>query len=633
MNKVAIVIALMIIAAGCREKDTDAIIDKKIDPIIPKTMATYYVSTSGNNGNAGTQASPWRTVNYACSTAITSGDIIHIFPGTYPITSQASLALGVSIEGEGNTTILSCTVTSTNLWSIAGYAIALNSGSLANGNQHISNVKFDGNSLAGYGAIGVWNRSNVSVYNCTGVNFSHRFIRIYGGQPPVSAAAYIVGSKFYNNVITNCAAFIVGSGSMGALDICGIDGMLIYGNTITVHRAGANSGDPIMGVQGYLKNIKIYNNTITKTFVVGLTSWDFSIEFWNCLGGIEIYENELTGCIDLVHVEKGSETYGAWIHDNNIGEPTLLNSEGIRGIMLETHSPDRAKMEDLIIERNYIKNVAVGIGINNIHGAANFENMYIQYNIFDNIGRLNTDSKGWGVWWYPAGDGSMDNTINNFNVWNNVFIGYTGNTTRWAIELPDVGVATNISIRNNITVGFDYAPIYATASGRAGVTISGLSVENNNFYQCGNGNAPSYISITPAADVTQNNITSDPLFVSSSDFHLQAGSDAIDAGIDVGILYDYENSPVSDPPSIGAYEYGANIPVTTVTVTGEGGATTITVDYGTLQMYAHIDPHDASNQTVVWSVTNGTGTASISATGLLSAITDGTVTVKATSNG
>jgi uncharacterized protein YjdB len=47
-------------------------------------------------------------------------------------------------------------------------------------------------------------------------------------------------------------------------------------------------------------------------------------------------------------------------------------------------------------------------------------------------------------------------------------------------------------------------------------------------------------------------------------------------------------------------------------------------------MLADVLPTDASNDTVVWSVTNGTGEATISATGLLTAAEDGTVTVKAT---
>lgn len=109
---------------------------------------------------------------------------------------------------------------------------------------------------------------------------------------------------------------------------------------------------------------------------------------------------------------------------------------------------------------------------------------------------------------------------------------------------------------------------------------------------------------------------------------LVSGSDLIDVGVDVGIAYSGTH------PDLGAYEFSsATIPVTAVTVSGVGGATAISTDDGTLQMLAHIDPHDATNQTVVWSVIPGTGTASIDSNGLLTALTDGTVTVKATANG
>jgi hypothetical protein len=99
-------------------------------------------------------------------------------------------------------------------------------------------------------------------------------------------------------------------------------------------------------------------------------------------------------------------------------------------------------------------------------------------------------------------------------------------------------------------------------------------------------------------------------------------------------LTDGEGNTYLTPRSIGAYEtVAAVIPVTAVTVTGTGGATTISVDNGTLQMLKHIDPHNATDQTVTWSVVNGTGSATISATGLLTAVSDGKVTVVATANG
>lgn len=74
---------------------------------------------------------------------------------------------------------------------------------------------------------------------------------------------------------------------------------------------------------------------------------------------------------------------------------------------------------------------------------------------------------------------------------------------------------------------------------------------------------------------------------------------------------------------------GTNVAVTAITVSGAGGASTITTNAGTLQMNATVAPANATNPAVTWSVQNGTGSATISATGLVTAQTNGTVTVKA----
>ena len=81
------------------------------------------------------------------------------------------------------------------------------------------------------------------------------------------------------------------------------------------------------------------------------------------------------------------------------------------------------------------------------------------------------------------------------------------------------------------------------------------------------------------------------------------------------------------------------IPVTSITVTGAGGATAITTDRGTLQLSATVLPANATNKTVTWSISSGTSLASsgndkasISSTGLVTAIDNGTVMVRATAN-
>jgi hypothetical protein len=79
---------------------------------------------------------------------------------------------------------------------------------------------------------------------------------------------------------------------------------------------------------------------------------------------------------------------------------------------------------------------------------------------------------------------------------------------------------------------------------------------------------------------------------------------------------------------------GGGIPVDNITVTGEGGVTTIDENNGTLQLFAEIEPDFATNQVVFWSVINGTGVATINQSGLLQASGyssgNGTVWAKAT---
>ncbi len=71
--------------------------------------------------------------------------------------------------------------------------------------------------------------------------------------------------------------------------------------------------------------------------------------------------------------------------------------------------------------------------------------------------------------------------------------------------------------------------------------------------------------------------------------------------------------------------------VETITVTGDAGATTISVNDGTLQMVATITPTNATDATVAWSV-NDENIATIDANGLLTPIRNGSVTVTATAN-
>ncbi len=69
------------------------------------------------------------------------------------------------------------------------------------------------------------------------------------------------------------------------------------------------------------------------------------------------------------------------------------------------------------------------------------------------------------------------------------------------------------------------------------------------------------------------------------------------------------------------------IPVMSITVTGEES---ITTPGGTLQLGTQIAPDFATNQSVTWSITEGSAYATLSSTGLVAAVDNGTVTVRAT---
>jgi Secretion system C-terminal sorting domain/Putative flagellar system-associated repeat/Bacterial Ig-like domain (group 2) len=128
----------------------------------------------------------------------------------------------------------------------------------------------------------------------------------------------------------------------------------------------------------------------------------------------------------------------------------------------------------------------------------------------------------------------------------------------------------------------------------------------------------------------------DPLFMNKSgsyseslDFVLQSTSPAINKGTVVSeVTSDFFGNPRNATPDIGAYEH--IVPVSGITVTGAAGSNTITTENGTLQLSAAISPSNATNKTVTWSVTNGTGQATINSAGLVSATGNGTVTARAT---
>jgi len=447
---------------------------------------TYYISPAGNDATGdGSAGNPWKTLSKATITVTTAGDIIHVNAGTYTETVQCSLAVGVSIEGDGVTSIIRSTLT-TNFIEL----LSLSSPEGTNGNQHISNLKFDGQNLSTYWAIWVKGRSNVSIYNCTIVDFKDRGVLFsarsdLADAPPLTT--YCTGNSFHDNVVNNCAAYNLSTGiyGRGCLNIGGQDGMLIYNNSIIQNkRPEGYNGWPIKYMNdGYLKGCKIYNNVLTKIpfggNYPGEGGWDFCIELFH-IQGLEIYGNTIQGSIDLNYNTKGAYPFCAWIHDNTMNR-TSLNSKYESGIIFEFDT------ETAIVENNILNNVSSGVQFNTRSGTI-ISNCVIQKNLFTNLGFGSGSGTAGGI--LIISEGTNDPVITNLSIYKNTITAASGKEPFVGIDFSSInnGSANGVYIKNNIVTGF----VMAWLRGSTPTQMTNVVLTHNYATGNGNNNEPSW---------------------------------------------------------------------------------------------------------------------------------------------
>mgnify|MGYP000889329169 CR=1 FL=1 len=541
------------------------------------SAATYYIDPNGNDASGnGSISNPWKTLRRATQTVTGAGNIIHVNPGTYFETQESYLSAGVSIEGAGNTV---CIIKG-EMTGQFSTLLSLDSPNDTNGNQSVSGITFDGQYVSETNfktwiGIFVTGRSNVSVYNCRIINFSNRGVVFDGNDaddPIYDPGHYATGNKFYNNTVLNSAENN-GIFGTGLLNIGSQMGMEIYGNTMVQdQRPDFKNGWPIKPWNnGWLKGVKIYNNTLTKASYKGTYpgqngDWDFCVELLN-LEGLDIYNNTIQGSIDLSFCRKGSYNYSAWIHHNTLGRtPANVNFES--GIILEYRA------EHILIENNVLNNVSSGVQfntrtVNNDGGFPNpgggvpaggfsyLLNNTIRNNLFSNLYYGNGSGTGTGI--ALLSENGNDEQVNGLNIYNNTFVAKATSGPIICFDLSNLenGNATNINIRNNILNGFSYSWL---AGSYPNTAISNIMVTHNDAFGNGSGNAPAWPGGNPVNYTYNNNLSVNPLFVSAVDFRLQAASPVIDKGIDIGLPFN------GNAPDMGYAEFnsGPPLPITLI---------------------------------------------------------------------
>jgi nicotinamide mononucleotide transporter len=454
--------------------------------------ATYYISPKGNdNTGSGSLTNPWQSLAKATSLVTTPGDIIHVLQGTYTEAIRSVLVAGVSIEGDGPASVIQSTLTQEFV-----AIIIAGSPEGTNGNQHISNIKLDGNNRTTSWAIEIRGRSNVSIHDCIIVDFEDRGIVWTARNDNKDAAPeiYATGNTFFNNTVTNCAKYD-GYGR-GCLNIGGQEGMLIYKNNITqTGREIGKNGWPVKYHNGgYLKGCRIYNNIITKQPYDGIT-WDFAIELFN-ESGLEIYDNTIQGSIDLNYQKKENYPYSAWIHNNVISQH-VLNKHVEAGIILEFST------EAVIIENNRLKNIGTQVFFTPREGDL-INNVTIKNNTCENIGVADKSHKGFAIRiGSDDGDGYF---ITNLFVTNNVFTASDTQKPYWGFGILGALKANNIQIRNNTIKNFSAGYIVANPAS----VIDTMVVENNILSNNGFANKPAFNNGQPQYYFAKNNSSANP---------------------------------------------------------------------------------------------------------------------------
>jgi hypothetical protein len=201
-------------------------------------------------------------------------------------------------------------------------------------------------------------------------------------------------------------------------------------------------------------------------------------------------------------------------------------------------------------------------GMDGVYANQSQYNLVFDGNVFYNIGRTTGST-------YMANDHALYLHSSNTTVINNVFY---GSISGWGVQtaVGFSGLIANNTFAFTRTIQSGQLMLWDPASGA-------ITVRNNLFYNPPGGVAVStYTFSVPSCSIDHNmvyggsmgsapgctfanNIVANPSFVNaSSDFHLLAGSPAIDAGVPVsGVATDYDGvaRPQGNGFDIGAYEF------------------------------------------------------------------------------
>ena len=218
--------------------------------------------------------------------------------------------------------------------------------------------------------------------------------------------------------------------------------------------------------------------------------------------------------------------------------------------------------------RTYTGNTGWGIYVDTV-GSGNI----IRYNkVYGNLFDGFNIEKSTGVKLYynlsygqTTGAGiQVDTDVHNNEIYNNVCYGNRDGIWITSWESKKAGGVTGNLVKNNILAGNESRALRVLNGGENDgtngsgnvYTYNALGLAVANFIEWGSSVYKlTYAAWETAYGGTTHSVQADPLFISTSDFHLNAASPCINAGVNVGLTIDYAGNEIRGLPDIGAYEY------------------------------------------------------------------------------
>jgi hypothetical protein len=385
-----------------------------------QAQKNYYVSPSGNDSNAGTINTPFKTIQKACN-SITSGDTINIMKGTYNemvaiykggdslkgfITIRNFQSDTVIVDGTGLTKRGLITIYYQNYIRITGLILqnAIKNdaiGFLVEGT--CSNITFENNIVrqiyfSANASDAVTSSKNSHPILCNGIDTTNAITKL----------------KILNNQIYNCR-----TGYSEALTLNGnVDGFLVQGNVV---RDISNIGIDIAGNYGICSNTSkdhARNGSVIGNNVYNCKSGVAAADGIYVDGGaaVIVERNEVHNC--QWGIEVGCENAGKTTSEIIVRDNTIYNN-ALSGLVLGGYNyPSTGKVvNSKFLNNTTYNNDSTGNGGGELHLSYS-ENCNIENNIFYSDRKSLLATMEYQSTYAPSG------LALNYNLW---FTGYAAN--------------------------------------------------------------------------------------------------------------------------------------------------------------------------------------------------------------